>query len=173
MTAFNFPNSPAVDDTYTHNGVTYRWTGVRWTNVDPGNLVFSGTAQTISNKKLVNYSDEVYEIIDGASVELDPSNGHVQIWTLTANRAPSATNFAEGQMMLLHISDGTAYTIDWAENMSVTWVGGTAVELHPADQTVVLLWKVLGILYARACGTVAAVPAPEPEPAPSPEPEPD
>jgi len=34
MAAFNFPNSPSIDDTYTDNGVTWKWTGSVWDRVE-------------------------------------------------------------------------------------------------------------------------------------------
>ena len=37
MAAFNFPASPALNDTYTANSVTFKWNGTQWTRVgDPG-----------------------------------------------------------------------------------------------------------------------------------------
>ena len=30
MAAFNFPNSPSVNDTHTENGITFRWDGEIW-----------------------------------------------------------------------------------------------------------------------------------------------
>lgn len=30
MAAFNFPNNPSINDTYSLNGITYTWTGVAW-----------------------------------------------------------------------------------------------------------------------------------------------
>ena len=30
--ALNFPNSPALNETYVSNGVTYVWDGVKWTS---------------------------------------------------------------------------------------------------------------------------------------------
>ena len=31
MAAFDFPNSPSTNDTYTANGVTFQWNGSVWT----------------------------------------------------------------------------------------------------------------------------------------------
>ena len=28
--AFNFPNSPSLNDTHTENGITFKWDGVKW-----------------------------------------------------------------------------------------------------------------------------------------------
>ena len=30
MAAFNFPNSPSVNDLHTENGVTFKWNGTMW-----------------------------------------------------------------------------------------------------------------------------------------------
>ena len=31
MAAFDFPNSPSTNDTYSANGVTFQWNGSVWT----------------------------------------------------------------------------------------------------------------------------------------------
>ena len=33
MAAFNFPNSPSTNDTYTANGVTFKWNGTIWQRI--------------------------------------------------------------------------------------------------------------------------------------------
>ena len=33
MAAFNFPNSPSVDDQYTSNGIIWKWDGTVWKRV--------------------------------------------------------------------------------------------------------------------------------------------
>ena len=35
MAAFNFPNSPSVNDTYTANGMTFTWNGTKWNRTSP------------------------------------------------------------------------------------------------------------------------------------------
>ena len=35
MAAFNFPNSPSVNDLHTENGVTFKWNGTIWNRVGP------------------------------------------------------------------------------------------------------------------------------------------
>ena len=32
MAAFDFPNSPNVNDTYSANGMTFTWNGTKWEN---------------------------------------------------------------------------------------------------------------------------------------------
>mgnify|MGYP006263569797 CR=1 FL=1 len=33
MAAFDFPNSPSTNDTYTANGVTFKWNGTIWQRI--------------------------------------------------------------------------------------------------------------------------------------------
>jgi hypothetical protein len=104
------------------------------------NMVFDG-----------DYTEEVFTITDGASVNLDPSNGTVQLWTFYANRSPTATGFASGQSMTLMLEDFTGNTITWP---SVTWKtdGGSPPVLNATGYTVVQLWKVSTVLYGARVG---------------------
>lgn len=114
---------------------------------------------TLTNKTLTSptinagYTEQVYAIVDGANVDLNPANGSIQTWTLGASRSPTATSFASGQSMILGINDGTAYTVTWP---SVTWtkVGGSgaAPTLNATVNTWVVLWKVGSTLYGSHLG---------------------
>lgn len=99
--------------------------------------------------------DTVHTITDGAAFEIDPANGSIQTVTLGANRTPAATNFEAGQVVLLGIDDGTAYTITWT-TVAVTWVkaGGaaSAPTLATTGFTWVLLWKVGSTIYGTEVG---------------------
>jgi hypothetical protein len=123
-----------------------------------GTVIGTSDTQTLTNKTITNlvfdgnYTEEVFTITDGASVDLNPANGTVQLWTLGANRSPTATSFAAGQSMTLMVADGTAYTITWP---SVTWVGGSAPTLATTGYTVIELWEVGTTLYGALVGSVA------------------
>lgn len=131
-------------------------------------LVTTTGAQTLANKTIASPIldgapvEEAYTITDGISVDLDPDNGTLQVWTLGANRVPTATNFANGQSMLLKVADGTAYTLDLATSMSVVWVGaagsggGSAPTLATSGYTMIELWKQGGTIYAALVGEVAS-----------------
>jgi hypothetical protein len=99
--------------------------------------------------------DTVHTITDGAAFEIDPANGSIQVVTLGANRTPAATNFEAGQVVLLGIDDGTAYTITWS-TVNPTWVkvGGTgsAPTLATTGYTWILLWEVGTTIYATEVG---------------------
>jgi hypothetical protein len=101
--------------------------------------------QTLTNKTLGNVAETIFTIVDGAGVDINPANGPIQTWTLGADRTPTATNFANGQSVLLMIDDGTARTITWT-SVSVTWYGG-APTLATTGFTLVQLWRVGGVTY--------------------------
>ena len=99
-----------------------------------------------------SYKDTVFTITDGASVDIDPDNGGIQVWTLGANRTPTATNFDSGAKVMLMIDDGSGYTITWP---SVNWVGGVAPTLATSGYSIIELWKVGTQLYGAFAGGVA------------------
>lgn len=110
----------------------------------------TGTAPTFTNV----YSP-VYTITDGASVDINPANGAYQVWTLTANRTPTATLFAEGARVRLHIADGTGpFAVTWS-SISPTWVGGAAPTLPTSGYAVIDIWKSNFVIYAHTIGNVA------------------
>lgn len=127
------------------------------TQVGGVDIVTPAATQTLTNKTVTNlvfdgdYTEEVFTITDGASVDLDPSNGTVQLWTLGASRSPTASSFASGQSMTLMVDDGSAYAITWP---SVTWKtdGGSAPILSTTGFTAIQLWKVSTVLYGARVG---------------------
>lgn len=124
-----------------------------------GSVVGTTDAQTLINKTLTDPAivgailESVYTITDGASVDIDPGNGTIQLWTLGASRTPTATNFAAGESVTLMIDDGTARTITWT-TIGVTWKtdGGSAPALNTTGYTVIVLWKVGTTIYGARVG---------------------
>lgn len=100
------------------------------------------------------YTEEVFTITDGAAVDLNPSNGSIQTWTLGANRTATASSFAAGQSILLGVDDGSTFSLTWP---TIVWtkVGGAGVAptLTATDRTWVVLWKVNGTLYGSLLGS--------------------
>jgi hypothetical protein len=119
-----------------------------------GAIVGTTDTQTLSGKTLTGTKETVYTISDGSSVDIDPANGGIQVWTLGAARTPTATNFTAGQSVLLMVADGTGYTIDWS-TIGVVWVGGTAPALATSGYTCIELWKVSSTVYGALVGSVA------------------
>ena len=118
-----------------------------------------GVAASLSGKTLVDPTidgtiiEDVFTITDGASVDIDPSNGSVQLWTLGANRTPGQANWAAGQAITLMVDDGTARTITWT-TLAVVWEtnGGVAPTLDLTGFTVIVLWKVGTTIYGARVG---------------------
>lgn len=123
-------------------------------------VVGETATQTLTNKTLTDpaitgtITEDVFTITDGASVDIDPANGSVQLWTLGANRTPTATNFAAGESITLMIADGSAYAVTWT-TIGVVWVGGSAPTLPTSGYGVIQLWKVATTVYGAYVGAVA------------------
>lgn len=97
--------------------------------------------------------DTIYTITDGPTVDIDPANGGIQIWTLGGNRTPTATNFENGQSVTLMIDDGSAYTITWT--IVDKWFGG-APTLSTDELTGIVLFKAGGVMYGTALSEITA-----------------
>lgn len=123
---------------------------------DGANTTVIGKSDQVSARlngytKTKSVQETVFTITDGASVDINPANGGVQVWVLGANRTPTATSFGEGQSVTLMIDDGTAYSITWS-TIGVTWVGGSAPTLATTGYTVVELWKRGTTVYGALVG---------------------
>jgi hypothetical protein len=116
--------------------------------------VFSTAHSWTGQQTFGELKETVYAITDGASVDIDPANGTIQVWTLGANRTPTATNFEAGQAITLMIADGTAYAVTWT-TIGVVWVGGSAPTLPTSGYGVIVLWKVGSTVYGKSVGDVA------------------
>jgi hypothetical protein len=108
------------------------------------------TADANGDVKFANAIVETVYALSGTTPALNPNNGTIQTWTLSANSTPT-DSFVAGEAMTLMIDDGTAYTITWP---SVTWKtdGGVAPTLNTSGFTVVTLWKVSTTLYGARVG---------------------
>jgi hypothetical protein len=116
-------------------------------------IVQLAKAQTLTTKTFGNYTETVFAVTDGTTVNLDPNNGPIQTWTLGANRTPGQANWAAGQSITLLVDDGSAHTITWT-TLAVVWKtdGGTAPTLELTGFTVIVLWKVGTTIYGARVG---------------------
>jgi hypothetical protein len=114
------------------------------------NINGDGVTQILKDVTLGGAVVETVYALSGTTPALDPANGTVQTWTLTAASTPT-DSLAAGESMTLMIDDGTAYTITWP---TITWVnnGGTAPTLATTGYTVIALWKVSTTLYGALVG---------------------
>ena len=126
--------------------------------------VTTSASQTLTNKTLTDPAiigtilEDIFTITDGAAFEIDPSNGSIQLITLGASRTPKATNFANGESVLLMVDDGSAYTLTWTDatfgGTGVVWKtnAGAAPTLNTTGYTVIVLWEVAGQVYGARVG---------------------
>lgn len=119
------------------------------------NAATLGGTQTLTNKTLsaptvTGAIIETVYAVTGTTPALEPANGSIQTWTLTANSTPT-DSIAAGESITLMIDDGTAYTITWP---TITWVNnrGNAPTLATTGYTVIALWKVSTTLYGALIG---------------------
>lgn len=114
--------------------------------------------QTVSNKVLVDpdlegsLTEKIYEIPDGASVDIDPANGKWQSWTLGAARTPTANNFANGQSVILDVADGAAYAVTWT--IVTSWLDDFPPVLPTTGYARIKLWKMGGLIYGAWMGNL-------------------
>ena len=136
------------------NEITLGDTNITRFRVPGLTIDWTATSKPIEALVLNNgYTEEVYAISDGATVNLDPNNGSIQTWTLGANRTPGQANWSAGQSITLLVDDGTAYTLDWS-TLSVVWKtdAGSAPTLNTSGETVIVLWKVSTTIYGARVG---------------------
>lgn len=95
------------------------------------------------------YVETVFTLT-GTTPALDPANGGIQTWSLTANSTPTDA-IQNGESLTLLIDDGTARTVTWP---SVVWKtnGGVAPTLQTTGVTAIVLWKAAGVLYGARVG---------------------
>jgi|DEB0MinimDraft_3_1074331.scaffolds.fasta_scaffold19752_4 hypothetical protein len=153
-TSYSF-NKPVV------GGDDNAWGGYLNTNWDSVDDLLDGTS-TVTGMAITNGAfttpsltgtptEEVYTI-SGTSYNVEPDNGSIQTWALTANSSASVTNMANGQAITMMISDGSSRTLSWS---GVSWVGGSAPTLATSGYTVVALWKVASTVYGSHIGDTA------------------
>jgi len=108
------------------------------------------TSPTITAPAITGTVIEDVYTLTGTTPALEPANGSIQTWTLTAASTPT-DSIAAGEAITLMIDDGTAYTITWP---TITWVNnaGSAPTLATTGYTVIALWKVSTTLYGALVG---------------------
>ena len=108
------------------------------------------TADANGDVKFANAIVETVYALSGTTPALNPTNGMIQTWTLSASSTPT-DGLNAGESLTLMIDDGTAYAITWP---SVTWKtgSGTAPTLNTTGYTAIVLWKVSTTLYGARVG---------------------
>ncbi len=149
------PTGPTGPTTYPAAGIAVS-TGTAWntSKASPSGVIVGTTdIQTVTAKTFGNYTETVFAITDGATVNLDPNNGPIQTWTLGASRTPGQVNWAAGQSITLMIDDGTTFAVTWT-TLGVVWKSGAgaAPTLNATGFTAIVLWKVGTTIYGARVG---------------------
>jgi hypothetical protein len=129
--------TPSSNNTGYVGNASYTYSSGAFYGLSSVNLSVSGSV-----------TEQVYAI-SGTTPVLEPDNGTIQTWTLTGDSTPT-DGLSSGQYLILHIYDGTSYSITWP---SVVWVGGSAPVLDPSNITIIMLWKVDSTIYGSNLGS--------------------
>ena len=122
------------------------------TSSTTGAMVVTGGLGLSGNLALgASIIERVFTITDAASVDINPANGTIQMWTLGASRTPTALTFSSGQSVTLMITAGI-YSITWS-SVPVTWIGGAAPGLSTSSITTLALWKSGSTVYGTSLGS--------------------
>ena len=117
-----------------------------------GTVVGTTDSQTLTNKTFTGYTETVYALGTSGSQALNPANGTVQ--TCAAAGTVSFTDsLSSGQSIVVMLTNGSTYTINYP---TITWVGpngNTAPTLNAAN--VLVFWKVSTTLYGAHVGKYA------------------
>lgn len=104
----------------------------------------------VTTLSVANSITETIFALTGTTPALSADAGTIRTWTLSGNSNPTDT-LANGQYLTLMVDDGTAFTITWP---SVIWktTSGIPPALNTSGFTVIILWKVGGVLYGARVG---------------------
>jgi len=102
--------------------------------------------QTFDNPTFTGkITEEVYSLVGNG---IDPTNGTIQVKTLTANTTFTATIY-DGQSVTLMIADGAGYTATWP---TIRWIGLSAPTLSLSRYTTIGIWKAAGEIFGVLIG---------------------
>ena len=75
MAAFNFPNSPSVNDTYSANGMTFTWNGTKWERTSPSVGAQGATGPTGAQGALATINSNTNNYVVTATGTANTLNG--------------------------------------------------------------------------------------------------
>lgn len=135
---------------FSHNGRTWVLTtgvaDVTLTEPSGNNTDWSDLSGAVS---------EVVTILSGASPELNPNNGTVHVWVLSAASTPTVSMW-QGQSLTLFIDPtASSYPVTW-DNVATAdkWVGGGVPTLVSDNLNVIVLSKPQNTVYASYMGAI-------------------
>ena len=137
-----------LDGTTTLDGMVLTGADITATTADLSGTVTIADADITADK--LTLSGEVVEAVhtlSGTTPSIDPANGTIQMWTLTADSTPTSA-LAAGESVTLGITAST-YTVTWP---TMEWIGGAEPNLDDTNMNWVTLWYVGSTLYGSYAG---------------------
>ena len=117
MAAFDFPNSPSTNDTYTANGTTYTWNGTKWVRTSPSVGAQGSTGPTGAQGATGSTGAQGATAAQGAQGATGATGAQGATGPTGAQGATGATG-AQG-------ADGSATISNNADNRVITGGSGT------------------------------------------------
>ena len=114
-------------------------------NFQAEDLTTTGTVTATS------YTEGVFAIT-GSTPALDPSNGSIQTWQLTAGALNPTDSFSSGESMTVMITNSFLAALVWPA--AIEWAGGSAPQFGSSLNAIVL-WKVGSTLYGSPIGAMS------------------
>lgn len=111
------------------------------------------TGGTMTGDIVVKGVTETNFALTGTTPAIDPANGTIQTWTLSAASTPTfAAGWSANEGITIMIDDGTAYAITWP---TMQWAGGAAPSLPTTGYGVVTIWKEGAVYYGVSAGDMS------------------
>lgn len=101
MATLDFPSSPALNDTYTANGRSWKWDGTSWVTITTFGIV----------RRVVSIADGTSITVNSDTTDLAVQTNTQTAGTLTIN-APTGTPI-DGQQIMLRIKSTNIQTFSW------------------------------------------------------------
>jgi hypothetical protein len=130
MAEIDFPNSPAIDDTFTAGNRTWKWTGVVWQTVTTSTAVGPqgppggfDTLQTVQSKA----SNYTLDVSDAGKLIINSSAIIVTVQALEQGRRVEFLQTATGRITFVA---GIGYSINSLNNRYITAGQGAHVTIY-------------------------------------------
>lgn len=134
----NFPNSPAVNDTYSSSGSTWIWNGTTWNIITsettinlPAQNTFGSIAVSGQSDITAGSTNDVLTIAAGTNITITTDAGQN---TLTINSTASGGGSASDSFSTISVSGQSSVVADSSAD-TLTLVAGTGISLTTNPST--------------------------------------
>lgn len=125
MAAINFPDSPAVDDLFTYNSVTYKWDGVKWKALSNINNILPSQTGNAGKVLQTNGTDVSWEtVLPSGTKMLFAQTAAPTGWTKDTTHNDKALRVVSGTAST---GGSVAFTTAFTSQAVAGTVGGTTL----------------------------------------------